>query len=211
MIWPKKMFVTGTDTGIGKTFICSLLMAGLRASYWKPIQSGSLEGRDSQWVRQATCLPESHFFPESYILPQPLSPHQAARMAGVEINLAACIPPVAESLIVEGAGGVLVPVNSSQTMLDLMVHLNYPVLVVAPGRLGMINHTLLTLDCLRRAGLEIVGVLINGGEEDEQTEETLYSFGKTEILTRIPWLKQDKISPGGLTRLYASLFWRARE
>ncbi len=211
MNWPKKMFVTGTDTGIGKTFVCSLLMAGLRASYWKPVQSGSREGRDSQWVRQATCLPASHFFPETYVFPDPLSPYQAARLAGREIELDACVPPEAETLIVEGAGGVLVPLNRSLTMLDLMVHLGYPVLLVAPGRLGMINHTLLSVACLRQAGVEVFGVLVNGGEEDEETEDILRAFGNVKMLARIPWLKPDKISPGGLTKLYASLFFGERE
>lgn len=207
MNWPQKMFVTGTDTGIGKTFVCSLLMAGLRASYWKPIQSGSLEGRDTQWVQRATGLPASHFFPETYVLPEPLSPYQAACLAGTEIELQVCVPPEAERLVVEGAGGVLVPLNNSQTMLDLMAHLGYPVLVVAPGRLGMLNHILLSVACLRQAGLEIVGVLVNGGEEDEQTEEILRVFGRVRMLGHIPWLKQEKISPGGLTTLYASLFF----
>ncbi len=211
MNWPKKMFVTGTDTGIGKTFVCSLLMAGLRASYWKPVQSGSREGRDSQWVQRATCLPASHFFPESYVLPEPLSPYQAARLAGTEIELDVCVPPATETLIVEGAGGVLVPLNSSLTMLDLMVHLGYPVLLVAPGRLGMINHTLLSVACLRQAGVEVFGVLVNGGEEDEETEDILRAFGNVKMLGRVPWLKPDKISPGGLTKLYASLFFGERE
>ena len=161
---PDRFFVTGTDTDVGKTFVCATLMLGMKAKYWKPIQSGAKDGTDTNWLKLVTDLPETHFYPERYCLSEPLSPHAAAQIDGVEIEVEQLILPGNESdpLIVEGAGGVLVPVNERQLMIDVMKHLALPVVIVARSGLGTLNHTLLTVERLRLAQLPIVGVIMNG-------------------------------------------------
>jgi dethiobiotin synthase len=154
-------FITGTDTGVGKTALSALLVAALDAFYWKPIQTGSIEGTDRETVRRLAEVSDERLLPEAYCFEPPVSPHLAAREAGVRIRLDTLAWPPAESRdgastwIVEGAGGVLVPVNESETMIDLMRRIDLPVLVAARSTLGTINHTLLTLAALRAARLEV--------------------------------------------------------
>ena len=149
----KRFFITGTDTGIGKTVVSALLCVALDAIYWKPIQTGTREGTDTETVMQLAQLPRHRTLPESYRFKPPVSPHLAAKWAGVRIELRKIrMPaPVQGSLIAEGAGGVLVPLNRTQLMTDLMRHLNLPVVLVARTSLGTINHTLLSLAALRAA------------------------------------------------------------
>jgi dethiobiotin synthase len=184
---PSRIFVTGTDTGIGKTLVSALLVAGMEAEYWKPIQCG-LEGiPDREWVMQKTAIPQWMAYPETYRLKHPLSPHAAARLEGITINLASiAIPPFSSSrpLIVEGAGGIMVPLNSHQYMLDLMKQLALPVLLVTSSRLGTINHTLLSLEILRLHGLEILGVVING-PRDGVNRDAIRGYGKVRILAEV--------------------------
>ncbi|MBM3131857.1 MAG: dethiobiotin synthase [Chloroflexi bacterium] len=161
--FPRRLFITGTDTGIGKTVVSAILMAGLDGTYWKPVQSGTEEGSDTEWVRRATGLPMSHFLPETYGLKRPLSPHASAAMEGVRIELDAFrVPETKGHLIVEGAGGIMVPLNDRHLMVDLMKRLGFPVLLVARRTLGTINHGLLSLEQLRRHGIEVFGVVMNG-------------------------------------------------
>ena len=135
----KRFFVTGTDTGIGKTVASALLCAALDAIYWKPIQTGSREGTDRETVMQLANLPPARTLPESYTFVPPVSPHLAARQARVRIDFGKIgVPqlPVDENLIAEGAGGVLVPINETQQMIHLMRHLKLPVVLVARTALG---------------------------------------------------------------------------
>jgi dethiobiotin synthase len=187
MSLPQRLFVTGTDTGVGKTIVSAALTLGMGAKYWKPIQSGILEGTDTETVRSLTNLSAEHFYPERYLLTEPLSPHAAAEIDGVNINLSELTLPgsSAEPLIVEGAGGVMVPINESEFMLDVMHHLRLPVLIVARSGLGTINHTLLTLQCLRASGLEVVGVIMNG-PLNRSNRKAITEFGKVEVLAEIP-------------------------
>jgi dethiobiotin synthase len=131
---PENFFITGTDTGVGKTVVSALLCAALDAIYWKPVQTGTSEGTDTETVMRLAQLPRHRTLPESYRFKPPVSPHLAARWAGVRIELRKIKMPVAVqgSLIAEGAGGVLVPLNRTQLMVDLMRHLNLPALLVAP-------------------------------------------------------------------------------
>ena len=150
----KRLLVTGTDTGVGKTIVSALLCAALDGMYWKPIQTGSREGTDRETVRRLAALAAGDEIPEAYCLPEPVSPHLAADRSGVRIRLDAIQKPLlpeSKWLIVEGAGGVLVPLNDSDFMVDLMKHLGFPVVLVARTALGTINHTLLSLEALRRA------------------------------------------------------------
>ncbi|MGB6199190.1 MAG: dethiobiotin synthase [Candidatus Acidiferrales bacterium] len=185
-------FITGTDTGIGKTSLAALLVAALDANYWKPIQTGSIEGTDRETVRRLARISEDRLMPEAYCFEPPVSPHLAAREAGVHIRLDALAWPPAESpdavrtWIVEGAGGALVPINESETMIDVMRRIGLPVIVAARSTLGTINHTLLTLAALRYARLEVRGVVFIG-DEHEENRRAIEHYGDTRVLGRIPW------------------------
>ncbi len=181
-------FVTGTDTDIGKTVVATTLAIGLKASYWKPIQTGSVLGSDSDFVRK--WLPPSHVLPEVYSYPQPLSPHLAAEAHGDVIELERCLKayeerhPKPASMIIEGAGGVLVPLNSRHLMVHLIQKLNLPVIVVASTKLGTLNHTLMTLMTLRSYGVSIKGLITNG-EPRPEISQSLCHFGEITLLGHI--------------------------
>ncbi len=163
-LFPPAFFVTGTDTEIGKTFVSAMLTVGLGAGYWKPIRTG-MPYTDTDWVRDNTGLSSNHFFRETYLFAPHISPHQAAKEANVTIDLAKVIMPEYHPLphlIVEGAGGIMVPINNNETILDVIVHLQLPVLVIARSGLGTINHTVLTVDKLRQYSVPIIGVVMNG-------------------------------------------------
>src|SRR5207247_7857524 len=142
----KDLFITGTDTGVGKTLLSALLVAALGRKYWKPIQTGACAGTDRETVIKWTGIATAGAYPESYLFDPPVSPHLAAEQQGTAIDIATIQrPSSADELIIEGAGGVLVPINSDGTMLDLMRHLGAPVVVASRTVLGTINHTLLTI------------------------------------------------------------------
>lgn len=187
---PSRMFVTGTDTGVGKTLVSAALVAGMDAVYWKPIQSG-LEGiTDTQWVREKTGLSEDHFHPEAYRLSRPLSPHAAAAIDGIRIDLDEIqIPQTGGRLIIEGAGGIMVPLNEREFMLDLMGKLKVPVLLVARSTLGTINHTLLSLEQLRRHRIAVLGVVLNGPEND-LNRRAIEQYGRIHVLAEIEPLNE---------------------
>jgi dethiobiotin synthetase len=185
--FPSRLFITGTDTGIGKTVISAMIVKGLGASYWKPVQSG-LEGvTDTDRVLEMTGLPKKHFYPETYRLGLPLSPHASAAREGIRIDLNAFqVPedPDPGHLIIEGAGGVLVPLNERHFMLDLMIRLESPILLVASSSLGTINHTLLSLKQLRRSGLNVFGVVMNGPMNPGNREAIEY-YGNVTVLAEV--------------------------
>lgn len=185
--FPQTLFVTGTDTGVGKTVVSAILVAGLRAEYWKPIQSGADVGTDTAWVKDKTGFEDSFFHPEAYRLSSFLSPHAAAARENAQIDLFGIGRPQrhhADHLIIEGAGGILVPINAHQTMADLIVKLNVPVLLVARSTLGTINHTLLSIETLRRIGIDIFGVVMNGPRNPEN-RAAIESFGKIRVIAEI--------------------------
>jgi len=164
IVFPPAFFVTATDTEVGKTFVSTILTLGLKGGYWKPIRTG-FPGTDTEWVRENSGLSSDHFFDESYLFAPHISPHEAARMEGITINLNRIIIPEYKPLphlIVEGAGGVMVPINEKQTILDLILHLGLPVIVIARSGLGTINHTVLTVEKLRQHSISILGVVMNG-------------------------------------------------
>lgn len=186
----KKLFIAGTDTGVGKTLLAAMLMAGMKkGAYWKPIQCGTDHGTDTQWVRKITHLPTDRFFQETHCLQHPLSPHAAARKEGIQIRLKDFNPPIqTEYLVVEGAGGVMVPINEKEMMLDLMKKISFPVLLVARSALGTINHTLLSLEAIRRRHLHVVGVVLNG-EKNPSNKQAIEYFGRTRVLLELDPLK----------------------
>jgi len=194
-------FITGTDTNVGKTFISAILVAGLRGYYFKPIQTGSKDLIDSQWIKEQTGLKEKHFLPETYLFKEPLSPHLAARLEKDFIDLEKIPLPEQRPLLVEGAGGILVPLNQKQFMLDLMQKFNLPLILVARSTLGTINHTLLSLEVLRSRKLKIAGVVLNGPLHPENKEAIEY-YGKVKVIAQIPWLEDTKIDYFNLYQTY---------
>lgn len=183
------LFVTGTDTNVGKTVLSALLVAALNGMYWKPIQTGTSEGTDRQQVMRWADIPESRTVAECYCFAPPVSPHLAAEMNGTAIEFASIQKPrvAAPPLVIEGAGGVMVPINASQTMLDLMLHLRAPVVVASRTTLGTINHTVLTLRALCGAGASVKGVVMIG-EENKDNERAIERYGTVPIVGRIPML-----------------------
>lgn len=184
----KGFFVTGTDTDVGKTVAAAWLTAHLGATYWKPIQSGEEGTTDTEAVRRLAELPDERVVPESYVLPEPLSPHESARRAGVTIDLAAIrLPEIDNFVVVEGAGGLMVPLNDKEFVIDLIEDLGLPAILVARSTLGTINHTLLSLEALRRRGLAVAGVIMIGPEMDHN-RAAIERYGRTQVVAEIPWL-----------------------
>ncbi len=179
---PKQFFIAGTDTEIGKTIVSAMMMANLDASYWKPIQSGIEEETDSQLVKRLAEVEDSRIIPERWVLNAPMSPHASADIDGVSISLDDFMLPKYSTrhLIVEGAGGLIVPINWQHTMLDLIEKLQLPVLLVARSGLGTLNHTLLSLNALRDRGLHVFGVIMSGPYHNSN-RETLRHFGQLPI------------------------------
>lgn len=198
----KNYFITGTDTNVGKTLVSAILTYALQAYYWKPIQSGTDEQLDRDTIQQLTGLSDAHFIPSSYLLRASLSPDQAAQLENRTIDLNNCIMPIrSRTILVEGAGGVFVPLNSDACMLDLMQMLNLPIIIVSRGTLGTINHTLLTIEVLRQRGLSIRGVIFSG-ELNFENQKAIEKWGKVPTLLHIPFF--DTITSSHLKAWVAS-------
>jgi dethiobiotin synthetase len=182
----KNYFITGTDTNVGKTLVSSILTLALSACYWKPIQSGC---PDRERVRELTGVPEDRIFPTHYLFKAPLSPDQAARLEDKVIDLKHCeFPRTSYPVIVEGAGGVCVPLNADQLMLDLMKKLNLPIVLVSRGTVGTINHTLLTIEAIRQRNLTIHGIVFSG-ELNRDNQMAIEKWGKTRTLFHVPFIE----------------------
>lgn len=206
---PTGLFVTGTDTDVGKSVVCALLTLGLGASYWKPVQSGPGPGGtagDSAYIQSVTGLPQAQFLPERHRLSQPLSPHAAAAIDGIDIHLSDFALPQHDRphLIVEGAGGLLVPLNRQDYILDLIRQLQLPVVLVARSSLGTINHTLLSIEQLRRTGVPILGVVING-PRNLGNREAIAHYGQVPILLELPPL--NVLTPQSLQAAFNTIRW----
>ncbi|MFN8288235.1 MAG: dethiobiotin synthase [Chitinophagales bacterium] len=182
--FPKQIFVSGIDTGIGKTISAAVLTEALHADYWKPIQSGIDEVSDSETVNLLISNTETRVHKEAYVLKNPSSPHYSARMEGVNIDLALCKLPTDRKLIVEGAGGLMVPLTEKFLQLDLIRFLELPVVLVVKNYLGSINHTLLTIEVLRSKGITVTGLIFNGPPFNDN-EEIILKFYKLPVLGHI--------------------------
>jgi len=201
MNWPSEIFVTGTDTGIGKTVVSSLLTKGLDATYWKPIQAGLEEETDTEFVRRTTGIPDKQIVPERYRLQTPMSPHGAAKIDDVNIEMSDFSLPDYETdhLVVEGAGGLMVPFNDNQMIIDLIKELTLPVVLVARSSLGTLNHTFLSLEALRRRDIPILGVVMNGPKH-KSNRKAINHYGNINILAEIETI--DPISPETLLQTF---------
>jgi dethiobiotin synthetase len=198
-------FITGTDTNVGKTVLCALLVSALDGIYWKPVQSGACEGTDRRSVMEWAELKEERALPECYCFDPPVSPHLAARMSNAQIELSQIHAPhdPHNPIIAEGAGGILTPLNDRKTMLDLVRQLSFPVIVASRTSLGTINHTLLTLRALREAGVPLLGVVMIG-EENHENRRAIEWYGKVRVIGHVPWLQT--ICRDALLKVFESSF-----
>jgi dethiobiotin synthetase len=203
------LIVTGTDTGVGKTIVSAMLTLALDAIYWKPIQAGTAEGTDRERVQALTGLANERFRPERYMLREALSPHRAAELEGVEIDPAnLALPsdiPSGQWLIIEGAGGVLVPLNRGMLQIEMFARWAAPAVLCARTSLGTINHTLLSLEALRRHGVKVLGIVFVG-QPMPDSERTITEFGRTISLGRLPLLPC--LDAGTLNAAFADSFDR---
>ncbi|MBF4517177.1 dethiobiotin synthase [Flavobacterium sp. ANB] len=197
-----KIFVTGISTDVGKTIASSIIVESLEADYWKPIQAGDLDNSDSHKIKSKISNNKSKIFENSYKLNTPASPHLAAEIDGVTIDLKQIKEPKTENhLVIEGAGGIFVPLNDNDSIIDL-IQPDYKIIVVSRHYLGSINHTLLTIEAIRNRGLEVGGIIFSGSE-NKSTEALILNKTNIKCIGRIdeePYFDQNVI------REYADLF-----
>ncbi|GAB4236517.1 MAG: hypothetical protein Kow0032_21740 [Methyloligellaceae bacterium] len=181
-----RFFVTGTDTDVGKTVACAWLMLQWPdARYWKPVQAGTAE-TDAATIEAVTGAGRDRIIESVYELPEPLSPHESARRAGLTIDMARFALPAGDApLIVEGAGGLMVPLNREKLVIDLIAQLGLPVLLVCRTALGTINHTLLSLEALRRRRIPVAAVILSGADVPHN-REAIEHYGGVRVLAHIP-------------------------
>lgn len=180
--------VTGIGTDVGKTVVASIISKALNATYWKPVQAGDLSNSDSIKVQSLTGC---QVIPEKFKLSAPMSPHAAADIDDISIRVDDFEIPVTNGdLVIEGAGGIMVPLNNEgETFLDLFMKFDQPVIIVSRNYLGSINHTLMTVECIKQKGLTIEGIIFVG-EENSSTESIIGKMTKCKILGRIPMVEE---------------------
>ncbi|TFF36704.1 dethiobiotin synthase [Mucilaginibacter psychrotolerans] len=186
----KPLFITGIGTGIGKTLVAAIVVAKLKADYWKPIQSGDLHSTDTMLVHSLVSNNQTVFHPEAYRLTQPYSPHKSAKLDGITIDFKSIIAPATDNLLViEGAGGLMVPLNNEYLIVDLIAQLDAEAILVSQNYLGSINHTLLSVAMLKQRGIAIKGIIFNG-ETDASSEEYILAYTGVPLLGKIPVLPE---------------------
>ena len=185
-------FITGTSTEVGKTIASAIVVEALEADYWKPVQAGELDDLDSLWVRDFISNDQSKFHSESYLLSEPMSPHAAARIDGIEITLDKFkVPKTDNTLIIEGAGGLMVPLNDrGDTILDLIPLVSDEVILISQNYLGSINHTLLSVEMLKQRNIPIKGIIFNG-DANQETEDIILSMTGLKCLGKIPMVDSE--------------------
>lgn len=178
----KPLFITGIGTGVGKTIVSAVLTEKFKADYWKPVQSGDLDNSDTSMVRSLVSNSTSKFHPETYRLTQPFSPHKSADLDGIVIDPSKFKLPLTDNLlIIEGAGGLMVPLNENFLMIDLIRQLDAEVILVSKNYLGSINHTLMSAEIIRAKGLKLNRLIFNG-DQDHYSEKIIRSHIKAESL-----------------------------
>ncbi|MFN7740540.1 MAG: dethiobiotin synthase [Cyanobacteriota bacterium] len=193
-----RLIVAGTDTDVGKTVVSALLVQGLAARYWKPVQSGLADGSDSQWVQQRLNLPPERILEEGYRLQAPVSPHWAAEQEQLLIDpQRLCLPPGDEPLVLETAGGVMTPLRRDWLQIEQIGRWGLPLVLVARSGLGTLNHTLLTLEALRHRSIPVLGLVLNGPLHPDNPR-TLAELGGVPVLAQLPRL--DPLDAAALQR-----------
>lgn len=197
-----KVFITGISTDVGKTITSAIIVEALEADYWKPIQAGDLDNSDSHKVKSQVSNSKSQFYPNAYQLNTPASPHLAAEIDGITIDLKQINEPKTNNhLVIEGAGGIFVPLNERDLIIDL-IQSDYKVIIVSRHYLGSINHTLLTIEAIKNRGFEVSGIIFSGSE-NKSTEDLILNKTGIKCIGRIdeePYFDQNVISE------YADLF-----
>ena len=197
-----KLFITGIGTDVGKTITSAIITQSLEADYWKPVQAGDLDNSDSHKIKSQIANSKSQIFENSYKLNTPASPHLAAKIDGITIDLKQIIEPTTDNhIVIEGAGGLLVPLNDNDSIIDLIKE-DYKIIMVSRHYLGSINHTLLSFEALKSRNLQVAGIIFSG-DENQATEEIILNKTKAKFIGRIdnePYFDQNVI------QYYADLF-----
>ncbi|MBT8318738.1 MAG: dethiobiotin synthase [Gramella sp.] len=181
---PKRYFITGIGTEVGETIVAAIVTEALEADYWKPIQAGDLDNSDTHKVQKLISNKKTEFHRNAYALKTPMSPHASAEIDGVNIQVKDIgTPAVDKDLVVEGAGGLLVPLNDKETIIDL-ISKDDIVVMVSRHYLGSINHTLLSIEALKNRGIKKIGVIFSG-KEHPSTESIILKMGNVEVIGRI--------------------------
>ena len=181
----RKIFVTGIGTDVGKTVVSAILTEALQADYWKPVQTGSFFSTDSAKVQKLISNELSRIHPEAYSLKQYMSPHAAAELEGVSIEMANIhLPETTNNLVIEGAGGLMVPLNSTEFIIDLIAKLEAETVLVIQNYLGSINHSLLSIDALKHRNIKIRGLVFNGPPH-KLSEDIILKYSGLPMLGRV--------------------------
>jgi dethiobiotin synthetase len=199
-----RLIVSGTDTDIGKTVFSAALADALDADYWKPVQAGHEDGTDARRVAELGLAPE-RILPEKHILNTPASPHYAARLDGITIDANALLPPPPGNrpLVIEGAGGLMVPVNDDTLFIDIFARWKLPLVLCARTALGTINHSLLSIEAVKRRDIPLIGIAFIGDEQAE-SERIICKLGGVRRLGRLPHLA--RLTPDSLRSALAASF-----
>jgi dethiobiotin synthetase len=201
----RPIFITGIGTGVGKTIVSAILVEKLKADYWKPIQSGDLENSDTDLVRSLVTNSTTVFHPEAYRLTQPFSPHKSAALDGIHIEPEKIVlPQTSNQLIIEGAGGLMVPLNDNYLMIDLIKKLDANVVLVSKNYLGSINHTLLSAEVLRMRTINISRIVFCG--EQNQSSEDIISHRLDREIMHIPAF--ENIDRNTISEFASLLAWK---
>lgn len=199
----KRYFVTGIDTNVGKTFVSAVLTEALEADYWKPVQSGISDGTDANELRQLVTNSKSKIFPETYSFAAPVSPHLAAAIEGRVIDMTAFkFPQTSNHLIIEGAGGMMVPLVKNNYVIHLAKEFDAEVILVIRNYLGCINHSLLSIDFLLRNKYKVKGIILNG-DFDPLVEKAITTYSDIPLLAKFPAL--GKVDKSVVTSLVSSI------
>jgi len=202
----KGIIVSGIGTDVGKTVVSAALCQALNADYWKPIQSGIQDSpADAETIKKLLEVGKHRVHPSAYTFAHSLSPHAAAKLANVKITLDTIITPKTNKvLIVELAGGLLVPLNGKETNIDLIKKLCFPIILVANHYLGSINHTLLSIEYLKNAKLPLIGLIFNGNELLPETESIILKLSGVPMIARLPTLSQLRLGQNSSNQLSAA-------
>lgn len=199
----KNIFVTGIGTGVGKTVVSAIITEALQADYWKPIQTGSVDETDSQWVKKSITNKKTVIHPEAVCLKLPASPHAAAATEGILIKAGDIkMPRTHNMLVIEGAGGLMVPLNDKELMIDLIKKFDTEVILVIRHYLGSINHSLLSLQSLHQHKIPVAGIVFNG-TSNLQSEKAILSFFNLPVIGKI---SEEKIFSPAVIAQYAKEF-----
>lgn len=199
----KRIFVTGIGTDVGKTVVSSILAEALEADYWKPVQTGSYFSTDADKIRKYVSNSRTKIHPESFVLKQYMSPHAAAELEGTTISLSQIQPPpTGNTLIIEGAGGIMVPLNDKEFIIDMIEKLEAEVVLVIQNYLGSINHSILSIDALRFRKLPVLGIIFNGPPH-KLSEDIILSYSGLKCIGRI--MKESVINKEVVSK-YAAQF-----